>query len=82
MSAKNVEVELRKAAIGGALACQLHITDSFTLEAAPLTKPPALRGCLTNDDSVALTRSVPPEYLADRQMLMYEVSLFKLFRMR
>ncbi len=77
-----MEVELRKAAIGGALACQLHITDSFTLEAAPLTKPPALRGCLTNDDSVALTRSVPPEYLADRQMLMYEVSLFKLFRMR
>ncbi len=39
-----MEVELRKAAIGGALARQLHITDSFTLEAAPLTKPPALRG--------------------------------------
>ena len=39
-----MEVELRKAAIGGALARQLHITDSFTLEAAPLTKPPAPRG--------------------------------------
>jgi len=37
---------------------------------------------ITNDDSVALTRSVPREYLADRQMLMHEVNLFKLFRMR
>ena len=39
-----MEVELRKAATGGALTCQLHITDSFALEAAPLTKPPAPRG--------------------------------------
>ncbi len=29
----NVELELRKAAIGGALPCQLHITDNFTLGA-------------------------------------------------
>jgi hypothetical protein len=27
------------------------------------------------DDSVDLTRSVPPEYLADRQMLMHEVRI-------
>ncbi|PYT80342.1 MAG: hypothetical protein DMG54_34695 [Acidobacteria bacterium] len=37
---------------------------------------------ITNDDSVALTRSIPAEYLAERQRLIHEVNLFKLFRMR
>jgi len=40
----NVKFGAQKVATGGTLTCQLHITDSFTLEAAPLTKPPALRG--------------------------------------
>jgi hypothetical protein len=49
---------------------------------APETRSIPIARSITKDDSVDLTRSVPPEYLADRWMLMHEVNLFKLFRMR
>jgi hypothetical protein len=41
-----VEVELRKAAIDGALACQLHITDSFTLELGQIVATPGALAAL------------------------------------
>jgi hypothetical protein len=41
-----VELELRKAAIGGALACQLHITDSFTLELGQIVATPGALAAL------------------------------------
>jgi hypothetical protein len=81
-----VEVELRKTAIDGALACQLHITDSFTLELGQIVATPGALAALRKAGQRPgefLTRHVNREWcdLSDEDRTENDYSLDHGFRL-
>ena len=81
-----MELELRKAAIGGALACQLHITDSFTLELGQIVATPGALAALRKagqQPGEFLTRHVNREWcdLSDEDRKENDYSLERGFRL-